>query len=123
MAQFKDNKERRLSVRHPLKLLYKFYFGDDSYAGVTGNVSLTGVFLEAISPKIPAKLINETIELQLVLENKKFITSAKIVYISDPNIPLMHGVGIEFGYLSETMQKMLKNYLIKQTNKTSTSLN
>ncbi len=111
-----DKTERRRSIRHSLKLHYNFTLNNDKYLGTTGNISLTGIFLQSISPDLSISFENHEIELQLKLDKKTFISQAKIVYISDSTIPLMRGVGIEFIKPDEGMRRLLKNFILRQSN-------
>ncbi len=105
--------ERRQSVRRPLKQPCSFTANNQKYNGTTENISLNGVYLKSITPKISSEWIHQTILLQIQLGEKPFTTSARIVYMSDNSLPFLKGIGIEFIQTTKDMRRRLQNFLLK----------
>ncbi len=102
--------ERRQSIRSHIETNYILILDNHEFAGITGNISLSGAFLCNPHPELPITNINQQGQLALYINNEWLHFLCEIVYIcqtDDDAFPI--GAGVVFqDEDSATSQAMLK---------------
>lgn len=98
-SQGADPAERRRHPRHDLKLHVQLSSGERTFALVSENVSLGGIFLQTSGENLP---LNETVQLEVVLPGvdggrDRRVPISGVVLYQVPN----KGAGVEFMWWSD----------------------
>lgn len=112
MSKINTDADRRIHVRAPLELEYHLAVGDKSYTGITGNVSLGGVYLKKISPELQKTDFARSAELTLQLNSDVIILNCQIVYICGDAVPCLEGIGVAFDEGQDEKIVQLKKFII-----------
>jgi len=112
MSEINIDADRRIHVRAPLQLEFHLAVGGKSHIGVTGNVSLGGVYLEKISPELQKTDLARSAELTLQLNSDVIILNCQIVYICGDAVPCLEGIGVAFDEGQDEKISRLKKFII-----------
>ncbi|WP_157844876.1 PilZ domain-containing protein [Methylocucumis oryzae] len=112
MLNFQEDttRERRQHIRAYIETNYILVLDNQEFAGITGNISLSGAFLCNPHPELSVTHINEQGRLALYINNDWLQFRCEIVYIcqsEDDTFPI--GAGVVFqDEDAATSQAMLK---------------
>ena len=85
-------RKNRRHERIKVDLACSLNIGGGHHTGVTGNVSLSGVYLQFLIPPLPEGRIAELGELKLQLGAASISTPCRIVFIGGKNTPDLEGI-------------------------------
>ena len=91
-----DAHELRRSPRFSISIPYRLEIEGRGYTGETGNISMNGVFLNAINPALLGTDVEKTGQIEFLLESHSIPLSCKIVYINNSDSSMPSGVGVSF---------------------------
>ena len=75
--------ENRRHTRLPIKLEFQLVIGEQSFSGITGNISLSGAYLTSITPLLPHEMVSERGTLVLQAPAGGIPLNCEVVYIGD----------------------------------------
>ena len=90
--------DKRKHVRLAIRIRYHLTVKGLTYSGMTGNISLGGVYLESLDKPMASDALTHRGEIVLVWEDVEIINAqCRVVYIGGTvNNPYPAGVGIAF---------------------------
>ena len=107
-------REKRQHVRIALRLRYRLSVDTATYTGLTGNISLGGVYLESIDTPLPAEALGQTARIDLFNNDVELIsTDCRVVFIGREDFPTARGVGIAFEGADGMALERLQSFLVK----------
>lgn len=99
------NVDKRMYRRYQLNFQCLLRLGSHSFSCITKNISLGGVFLQALRPRFHSALKNREGEIMLELAKCTLTIPVKIVYVND--LPNINGMGVTFSKLSAVQQTLM----------------
>ena len=112
MAEDFDN--RRKYRRVLLEVEYSLRVAEEEYIGMTGNVSLGGVYLQTLDPPLSENLLNEPALISLNLEGDILTALCSVVFIGGYSIPYPEGVGVAFANAEDEELHKLSLFLVNK---------
>ena len=111
MSATENYAEKRKYPRIPLSVQYSLDVEGQNHTGVTGNISMGGVYLRSISPPLQQSKTAKSAVVTLHLKPAPLNIACRIVYVGGGIIPNMEGVGIAFEDLSKATSTTLNGYI------------
>jgi c-di-GMP-binding flagellar brake protein YcgR len=112
MGTIESLAENRKHARISLFISFSLRLDSEQYTGLTGNVSLGGVYLQTISPSLQQSQLAKSAEITLNLDSITVTTDCRIVYIGGGAIPHPQGVGVAFENISGETITTLREFIL-----------
>jgi len=109
-----DFNNRRKYQRVLLEVEYSLRVAEEEYIGITGNVSLGGVYLQTLEPTLAESMLNEPALISLNLEGEILTALCTVVFIGGYSIPYPEGVGIAFANENDEELHKLSLFLVNK---------
>ncbi len=106
-----ESPERRKYPRVSISIRYSLALDGEYYTGVTGNISLGGVYLRTIAPPLQNSKIAKPAEITLHLNPTRLSMECRIVYVGGGATLHPEGVGVAFHNLSAETTATLNEYI------------
>lgn len=101
------NIDKRMYQRYQLSFQCLLRLGSHSFSCISRNISLGGVFLQALRPRFHSALKNQQGEIVLELGKCTLTIPVKIIYVND--LPNINGMGVAFSKLTAVQQTLMQN--------------
>lgn len=108
-----DNKyiEKRKFPRFPAVNEYTIILNGKQHQGEIGNISLGGVYLSSISPKITQDDLFQDCEISMNLSGTEVPLPCSISFIAPKHSKIGSGIGIAFADIDEKSLTILKDFI------------
>ena len=114
MSAVESHIEQRRYPRVSAAIRYSLVLDGENHTGVTGNISLGGVYLKTISPALQSSDITKSAKITLHLNPTPLSMECRIVYIGGGAIPHPEGVGVAFHDLGEETTATLEECILSK---------
>ena len=105
--------EKRKYTRFPAVNEYILTLNGTEHHGVIGNISLGGVYLKTILPKITYDNLFHDCEIKMNLAGTDIIIPCSISFIASESSKIPDGAGIAFSNIDDNPPSLLANYIDK----------
>lgn len=105
--------EKRKYTRFPAVNEYILTLNGIEHHGVIGNISLGGVYLKTILPKITYDNLFHDCEIKMNLAGTDIIIPCSISFIASESSKIPDGAGIAFSIVNENSPPLLADYINK----------
>jgi hypothetical protein len=112
MNTIESQTEKRKHARISLFIPFSLMLDGEQHAGLTGNISLGGVYLHTISPPLQQSQLAKIAEITLNLDSITVTTDCRIVYIGGGAIPHPQGVGVAFENIGDETISTLREFIL-----------
>lgn len=108
-----SKQDKRQSIRFPISLPYRLILNGVEHSGRISNLSLGGVYLDSIEPRLDSSSISHQGELKIQQAEKWVTLKCEVVYLGESRALFPQGVGIAFVMQDDKITLELWNLAIQ----------